>query len=204
MLAEVSQSIQYSCLLEQKSREVEAAMAQLLATNQRLQKTQDELVQAEARFRELQAREELLKRRLSSQIRSSLELDEILKTAVQEVRSLLQIDRCQFLWYHKSTDSSRYELMHAAYDPQLPIELYWPSTIEQVKTINEPVHEREVLRIDEIASDEQLEINSRDRLQALGLRALLVAPVQTRSHQKGVIVCEHFRDHRPGAIMKWN
>jgi urea transport system substrate-binding protein len=197
MLAEVSQSIQYSCLLEQKSREVEAAMDQLLATNQRLQKTQDELVQAEARYREVQAREELLKRRLSSQIRSSLELDEILKTAVQEVRSLLQIDRCQFFWYHKSTDSSRYELMHAAYDPQLPVELYWPSTIEQVKTINEPVHEREVLRIDEIASDEQLEINSRDRLQALGLRALLVAPVQTRSHQKGVIVCEHFRENRP-------
>lgn len=199
MLAEVSQSIQYSCLLEQKSREVEAAMAQLVATNQRLQKTQDELVQAEARYREVQAREELLKRRLSSQIRSSLELDEILKTAVQEVRSLLQIDRCQFLWYHKSTDSSRYELMHAAYDPQLPVELYWPSTIEQVKTINEPVHEREVLRIDEIASDQQLESNSRDRLQSLGLRALLVAPVQTRSHQKGVIVCEHFREHRP-----WN
>lgn len=197
MLAEVSQSIQYSCLLEQKSREVEAAMAQLLATNQRLQKTQDELVQAEARYREVQAREDLLKRRLSSQIRSSLELDEILKTAVQEVRSLLQIDRCQFLWYHKSTDSSRYELMHAAYDPQLPVELYWPSTIEQVKTINKPVHEREVLRIDEIASDEQLEINSRDRLQDLGLRALLVAPVQTRSHQKGVIVCEHFRGNRP-------
>lgn len=197
MLAEVSQSIQYSCLLEQKSREVEAAMAQLVATNQRLQKTQDELVQAEARFREVQAREELLKRRLSSQIRSSLELDEILKTAVQEVRSLLQIDRCQFLWYHKSTDSSRYELMHAAYDPQLPVELYWPSTIEQVKTINKPVHEREVLRIDEIASDEQLDINSRERLQALGLRALLVAPVQTRSHQKGVIVCEHFRGNRP-------
>lgn len=197
MLAEVSQSIQYSCLLEQKSREVEATMAQLLATNQRLQKTQDELVQAEARYREVQAREELLKRRLSSQIRSSLELDEILKTAVQEVRSLLQIDRCQFFWYHKSTDSSRYELMHAAYDPQLPVELYWPSTIEQVKTINKPVHEREALRIDEIASDEQLEIKSRDRLQALGLRALLVAPVQTRSHQKGVIVCEHFRGNRP-------
>src|ERR671932_1241483 len=197
MLAEVSQSIQYTCLLEQKSREVEAAMAQLLATNQRLQKTQDELLQSETRFRELQAREELLKRRLSSQIRTSLELDEILKTAVQEVRSLLQIDRCQFLWYHKSTDSSRYELIHAAYDPQLPVELYWPSTIEQVKTINEPVHERQVLRIDEIATDQQLEVSSRHRLQAFGLRALLAAPVQTRSHQKGVIVCEHFREYRP-------
>jgi two-component system NtrC family sensor kinase len=195
MLAEVSQSIQYSCLLEQKSREVQAAMAQLIATNDQLRRTQDELLLAEARFRELQTREELLKRRLSSQIRSSLELDEILKTAVQEVRSLLQIDRCQFFWYH--TDAPHYQLIHAAYDPELPIELHWPSTIEQVKTINEPVHEREMLRIDDMVSDRHLEMSSHDRLVALGLRALLVAPVQTRSHQKGVIVCEHFREDRP-------
>ena len=99
-LAEVSQAIQYSCLLEQKSREVEAAMAQLIATNEQLHKTQNQL-------RELQAREELLKRRLSSQIRSSLELDEILRTAVREIRSLLEIDRCQFLWYHNTTDTPR-------------------------------------------------------------------------------------------------
>ncbi len=197
MLAEVSQSIQYSCLLEQKSREVEAAMAQLLATNQQLRKTQEELIESEARFRELQAREELLKRRLSSQIRSSLELDEILKTAVQEIRSLLQIDRCQFCWYHNSTGIHRFELMYAAYDPQLPVELHWPGTMDFVKTINEPVHSRELLRIDDIDTDEQLEPSSRDCLEQLGLRALLVAPVQTRSHQKGVIVCEHFQEYRP-------
>jgi urea transport system substrate-binding protein len=199
MLAEVSQSIQYSCLLEQKSREVQAAMAQLIATNEQLQRTQQELLRSEARFREVQAREELLKRRLSSQIRSSLELDEILKTAVQEVRALLEIDRCQFLWYHNTTDIHRFELMHAAYNPELPVELHWPSTIEQVKTLNEPLHEQELLRIDHIPSDEQLEATSRERLQAIGLKALLVAPVQTRSHQKGVIVCEHFREQRP-----WN
>ncbi len=197
MLAEVSQSIQYSCLLEQKSREVEAAMAQLVATNERLQKTQDELIKAEARFRELQAREELLKRRLSSQIRSSLELDEILKTAVQEIRSLLELDRCQFLWYHKSTGTPRYELMHAAYDGKLPVELYWPSTVEHVKTLNKPMHERDLLKINDIATDMQLEESSRDYLLSLGLQSLLVAPVQTRSHQKGVIVCEHFQERRP-------
>src|ERR671932_839302 len=190
MLAEVSQSIQYSCLLEQKSREVEAAMAQLLATNQRLQKTQDQL-------RELQAREELLKRRLSSQIRSSLELDEILRTAVQEVRSLLDIDRCQFLWYFSSAENHRYELMHAACEPGLPIGLHWQSTIEQVKTLNEPIRDQDLLRIDDVTTDVQLDANSRENLQALGLKVIHVAPVLTRSHQKGVIVCEHFREHRP-------
>ena len=190
MLAEVSQSIQYSCLIEEKSREVEAAMAQLIAANDRLQKTQNQL-------RELQAREELLKRRLSSQIRSSLELDEILRTAVQEVRSLLDIDRCQFLWYFSSAENHRYELMHAACEPGLPIGLHWQSTIEQVKTLNEPIRDQDLLRIDDVTTDVQLDANSRENLQALGLKALLVAPVLTRSHQKGVIVCEHFREHRP-------
>ncbi|HEY9633834.1 MAG TPA: urea ABC transporter substrate-binding protein [Coleofasciculaceae cyanobacterium] len=197
MLAEVSQSIQYNCLLEQKSREVEIAMAQLLAINEQLQTTQNELVESEARFRELQAREELLKRRLSSQIRSSLELDEILRTAVQEIRSLLELDRCQFLWYHKSTDAPHFELMHAAYDSGLPVELYWPSTVEYVKTLNAPMHERDLLRIDDIVTDVQLDVSSQDRLVALGLKSLLVAPVQTRSYQKGVIVCEQFQERRP-------
>ena len=197
MLAEVSQSIQYSCQLEQKSREVEAAMAELVATNEQLQRTQDKLLQSEARFRELQVQEELLKRRLSSQIRSSLELDKILNTAVQEVRSLLQIHRCQFLWYHKSADPPYYELMHGACCLDLPRELCSSSTVEWVKTLNEPVRQQDLLRIDDIATDVQLEASSRECLQALGLTALLVAPVQTRSHQTGVIVCEHFQEPRP-------
>lgn len=199
MLAEVSQSIQYSCQLEQKSREVEAAMAELVATNERLQKTQDQLLQSEARFRELQAQEELLKRRLSSQIRTSLELDKILNTAVHEVRSLLQIDRCQFLWYHKLADCPYYELIHEACGESLPPQLRSLSTVDQVKTFSEPVRQQDLLRIDDISTDVQLEFSSRDRLQSLGLKTLLVAPVQTRSHQTGVIVCEHFQERRP-----WN
>lgn len=197
MLAEVSQSIQYSCQLEQKSREVEAAMAQLLATNERLQRTQDQLLQSEARFRELQAREELLKRRLSSQILSSLELDEILKTAVHEIRSLLEIDRCQFLWYHTDVHPPRYELMHGVCELELPEALCYSSTIEQVQTLKEPMQQQDLLRIDDVATDVKLETSSRTRLLDIGLKALLVAPVQTRSHQKGVVVCEHFRGQRP-------
>ncbi len=196
MLAEVSQSIQYSCLIEEKSREVEAAMAQLVVTNQQLQKTQDELLRSEARFRELQAREELLKRRLSSHIRNSLELDEILKTAVQEIRSLLEIDRCEFLWYFSSVENPHYELMYAACESGLPADLHWQSTIEQVKTLTEPSREQDLLRIDDIGADLQLDVSSRQNLIASGLKSLLVAPVLTRSHQKGVIVCEHFRECR--------
>jgi PAS domain S-box-containing protein len=51
------------------------------------------------------AREELLSRReallfdLASQIRNSLDLDTILETAVVEIRNLLQIDCCEFMWF---------------------------------------------------------------------------------------------------------
>lgn len=195
MLAEVSQSIQYSCQLEQKSREVEAAMAELVETNARLQRTQDQLLESEARFRELQAKEELLKRRLSSQIRSSLELDQILKTAVQEIRSLLQIDRCQFFWYHDKGVTPYYELIHKACCASLPPHVCI-NTVEQVKTLNNPLTKQDLLKIDDLATDVQLVASSRSNLLALGLKTLLVVPVQTRSHQTGVIVCEHFQEYR--------
>ncbi len=197
MLAEVSQSIQYSCQLEQKSREVEAAMAALIASNDRLQRTQDQLLQTEARCRELQAREKLLKRRLSSQIRSSLELDEILRTAVHEIRSLLQIDRCQFLWYHTDVEPACFELIHEAHALGLPVELHSSSSVEQVKTLKEPVRPHDLLRIDDISTDLQLEASSRNCLKASGLKALLIAPVHTRSNRTGVVVCEHFGECHP-------
>lgn len=46
-----------------------------------------------------ESRREALLFRLASQIRHSLDLDTILETTVSEIRSLLQIDRCQFIWY---------------------------------------------------------------------------------------------------------
>ncbi|HLO50756.1 MAG TPA: PAS domain S-box protein [Kamptonema sp.] len=56
------------------------------------------LQQSEIKFRKLAQQEELLNR-LATQIRNSLDLDTILQTTVNEIRNLLQIDRCYFLWY---------------------------------------------------------------------------------------------------------
>ena len=57
---------------------------------------------SETKFRQLAQHEELLNR-LASQIRHSLDLDTILQTAVNEIKNLLQIDRCYFLWYRPET-----------------------------------------------------------------------------------------------------
>lgn len=56
------------------------------------------LQQSEIQFRQLAQHEELLNR-LASQIRNSLDLHTILQTTVNQIRNLLQIDRCYFLWY---------------------------------------------------------------------------------------------------------
>ncbi|HBL12733.1 MAG TPA: urea ABC transporter substrate-binding protein [Cyanobacteria bacterium UBA11162] len=197
MLAEVSQSIQYSCQLEQKSREVEATMAQLIATNEQLQRTQDQLLQAEARFRELQAQEKLLKRRLSSQIRSSLELDQILRTAVYEIRSLLHIDRCQFLWCYPDIDPPHFELMEEAGGNLHHVSGKGQNSVDQLSGLKELIEQQCMLRIDDISTDLQLDHSSRDRLIGMGLKTLLITPLQTRANKMGVVVCEHYRESRP-------
>lgn len=72
------------------------------------------------------AREELLKRReallfqLASQIRNSLDLNTILRTAVTEIRSLLQVDCCHFLWCWEEPDEPSLSVTHEARDPRLP------------------------------------------------------------------------------------
>ncbi|HBE18921.1 MAG TPA: urea ABC transporter substrate-binding protein [Cyanobacteria bacterium UBA11149] len=205
MLAEVSQSIQYSCQVEQKSREIEAA-------NARLQKTQDQLLEAQSRFKELEAREKLLQRRLSSQIRNSLELDRILSTAVKEIRSLLQIDRCQFFWYHPNGDESTFELMEEASEPLGEGEKQ--SSLDCLEGLTELLEKQCMLRIDRLYTEVQIDISSchgdriplnhqnsvlresANSLMASGLKALLIAPVHTRAQKIGVVVCEHFRDRR--------
>lgn len=196
MLAEVSQSIQYNCQLEQKSRELEAAMAQLMATNEKLQRTQDQLLQAEAQFRQLQDQEKLLKRRLSSQIRSSLELEQILKTAVSEICSLLHIDRCQFLWYHPQSSPPRFESMEVAGELSENGGVKWNTADELLPDFPSMIQQQSLLRIDDIASDSQLKGKTRDRFLNSGLQALLIVPLQTRSNKIGVVVCEHYQQSR--------
>ena len=186
MLAEVTQSIQYSCQLEQ-------AMAQLRATNKQLRQTQEALLQSKVR-------EKLLKRRLSSQIRISLDLDKILQSAVAEIRNILEIDCCQFFWCQQSADPPSWELSQGVCESILPMELKFYSIVGEIESLlTELLRQPSLLCINDTSTDCQLDDTSRSRLQELGVKALLVAPVQTRSQKMGVVVCENFRTPRP-----WN
>ncbi|MFN6481342.1 MULTISPECIES: ATP-binding protein [unclassified Nostoc] len=155
-----------------------------------------ELRQSEVELRKLVEREKILKTRLSSQIRNSLDLNTILSTVVVEVRQLLQIDRCQFFWCHQEDESTSLELSQQACAPDLT-EPLGCSAIQNVEAISEAVIQGNLLCFDDIATDSWLDFKSRNLLVTLGFKSLLTVSVQTQSGHLGVIVCEHSRELRP-------
>lgn len=197
MLAEVSQAIEYNCQLEQKSRELEITMTELMAANERLQRTQEQLRRRTAEFRKLIYQADLLKRRLSSQIRNSLELDVILNAAVREIRELLDIDNCKFFWCRTgnlimqqfSNSQFYFELSHESSSPTL--DAISPNPLQIVPLLGEKILELNLLKIDDIATSDYLDAYSQEVLISLDLKSLLAITVHTRSGEIGVIICEH-------------
>ncbi|MBD2510158.1 GAF domain-containing protein [Nostoc muscorum FACHB-395] len=162
------------------------------------QMAQLELKQSEAELRKLVEREKILKTRLSSQIRNSLDLNTILSTVVVEVRELLQIDRCQFFWCHQEDESTSFELSQQACAPDLP-EPLGCSPIQNVEALSEAILQGNLLCFDDIATDPWLDFKNRNLLVTLGFKSLLTVAVQTQSGRLGVIVCEHSR-----ALRSWS
>ncbi|MDY6786314.1 MAG: urea ABC transporter substrate-binding protein [Cyanobacteriota bacterium] len=193
LLAEVSQGIHHSCQLEENSRALNLWMAELLRVNQRLRHTQQRLEDSQKRYREAQEREKLLKKRLSSQVRNSLNPKTILAIAVEEIANLLNLDCCQFLWYKKSKTRCSFRLgACATLDPNL-CQL---DTSEAFQVLESQIFQVSCLAVKDINRDPQLNPIRRKSLQEIGLQAFLAAPVQTRSGQNGVIICEQYQEPR--------
>ncbi|MEG4231240.1 GAF domain-containing protein [Microcoleus sp. Pol11C3] len=148
------------------------------------------------------AREELLSRRdglllgLASQMRNSLDLDKILDTAVNEIRSLLQVDQCYFLWYSISRDGQpSFAITHEAANPELK-ERLTEYPIEQVTLLAQKISNRQTLRIGDAATALCIEPPTRAFLSSLGIVSNLLLPLKTRSGQMGAVVCNHYSSHR--------
>ena len=151
------------------------------------------------------AREELLSRRegllfgLASQMRNSLDLDKILDTAVNEIRSLLQVDQCYFLWYSISRDGEpSFAITHEAANPELK-ERLTEYPIEQVTLLAEKISHRQTLRIGDAATALCIEPPTRAFLTSLGIVSNLLLPLKTRSGQMGAVVCNHYSSSRSWA-----
>ncbi|MEG4277050.1 PAS domain S-box protein [Microcoleus sp. MON1_C1] len=147
--------------------------------------SQIQLQQSEARFRKL-AEQEALVNQLASNIRESLDLDTILATTVQQIRDLLQLDRCLFFWYLPHESSPVWDVISEAKNTDLHslLGLY---SVNPTASLAEQIGNLEIIRIDDV--DALTDAAEREFLRYVGLNSLLDIPVQTQSGKIGAILC---------------
>ncbi|MDI9635857.1 PAS domain S-box protein [Oscillatoria amoena NRMC-F 0135] len=177
----------------------EAAEAALQESKAELEWRVSERTQAlqhsEAQHCKLARRESLLNR-LTRAIRNSLDLDTILQTAVEEIRSLLQISSCTFIWYHPG------EAEHLAYWDVVK-EARTPDTTSllgrydalAIGSLTQQLTAKQIVRVDAVQ-----EVSDRTQhhfFNSLGFASVLALPIETHSGAIGVVCCTHNQQNRP-------
>lgn len=157
------------------------------------QHTEEALRKSETQFREAASKEALLNC-LAGQIRASLDINEILETAVQEIRHLLKIDRCYFVWYRQNGAISHWEIVNEAKNPELNSLLGFVSSNQQIESISQKILNRDMIRIDDVQTmSDQLE---RELFLSLEFKAFLSLPIHTQSGEIGAFGCIHSTSSR--------
>ena len=141
-------------------------------------------------------RERMIKRRLASQIRNTLDFNTIVKTTVNEIRHLMQVDCCQFLWY-------RNDLEQALFEPILKtcqLEAFCPGCLEAstptIASFTEMLMEKNLVCINDIATEESIDDANRKYLNSKKLKSLLAVAIHPQSGPWGVIVCERTQQQK--------
>ncbi|WP_448561856.1 sensor histidine kinase [Trichothermofontia sp.] len=151
---------------------------------------------------EIMARREALLLRLSQQIRNApLDMDALLAVAVQEVRQVLALDRCHFLWgWTTSTASPSANASVDSHPPGLLAVTHEDKQEGLASLIGEctPAHlaslwpyltQYQVLQVDDLAGATALDRGIEAVLRDWGMSAQWLVPVETRSGQLAAIVC---------------
>ncbi|MEG4023238.1 PAS domain S-box protein [Microcoleus sp. S13C4] len=146
---------------------------------------QRQLQQSEARFRKL-AEQEALVNQLASNIRESLDLDTILATTVQQIRDLLQVDRCVFIWYLPDASPPAWDVVHEAKNDDLFSLLgYFPAEITGM--LPQKIGNLEVYQIDDVATvSDPLE---QKFFLEVGCKSVLDLPIKSAGGLTGVVSC---------------
>src|SRR6478672_668783 len=158
-----------------------------------------------------ESRREALLFRLANQIHHSLTLDTILETAVSEICSVMNIDRCMFLWYRPQVicisaacpieiilreNQPTWEIIYEAKNSDLP------SLIGSYKAAELGEFTEDLLQLKIIQANEVGNIPDplmREFFMWNGFTAILALPIKTRSGIIGVISCG-----RCTTIQPWN
>lgn len=148
--------------------------------------------------RELHSRREGILLRLASHIRTSLDLDTILRVTVEDIRDMLGIDRCNFLWCWNHTDPSRNEIQiilaitHESKRSDME-SLLGECSESQTAALRETMLKLKNWVVEDSRTDESLEPELREVLDGWGVQSLLVVPLETRSGQLGAVICHERR-----------
>jgi len=146
---------------------------------------QIQLQKSETRFRKL-AEQEALLNQLASNIRESLDLDTILATTVQQIRDLLQLDRCLFIWYEPDASQPVWAVQYEAKNADLPSLLgVFPAGVTGSHA--ERIANLEIIRIDDFET--VTDRGERQFFRYVGFNSLLDIPLQTSGGKIGVICC---------------
>lgn len=173
-------------LAEERAKAILSIFAARATAELQRQRTEDALRQSERQFRELASKETLLNR-LASQIRASLDINQILENAVTEVRNLLQIDMCVFSWYRAEAEPPYWENVQEAKNPAVPSLLDLRPTTEEVGPIAQKVLQKAIIRFDDVEAIS--DPVSRQFFLSLGFKASVILPVHTQSGEIGCLSC---------------
>ncbi|MBD1884025.1 GAF domain-containing protein [Microcoleus vaginatus] len=178
-----------------RDEEVELLMAvgtQLaIAINQAELYEKSRLAAAESKAAAMQQK---LLNQLGSQIRASLDLDTILATTVRQIRDLLQLDRCLFMWYTPEAETPAWDVVHEAKNDDLFSLLgYYPA--EVTGTLAQKIANLEIYQIDDVATfSDPVE---REFFLQVGYKSVLDLPVKSAGGLTGVVGCTSCREvHR--------
>ncbi|MEW6493307.1 MAG: GAF domain-containing protein [Cyanobacteriota bacterium] len=172
--------------LKQISESLAIAIKKTRAQQER-QQAEEALRESEAKHRRLAKRETILNR-LANQIRNSLDLNTIQQTLVDEIRELLQLDRCHIAWYRPRLTPPAWEVVTEAKAGSLSSHVgCYPST--EIGSVAEKLLRLELIREDavETLSDPV----RRQFLLSLGYKAILALPFQTQTGEVIILSCIH-------------
>lgn len=146
-----------------------------------------ELEQTQLKFLEAQRRD-WLKSHIASQILHSFDINTILETAVSEIHTLLNMERCTFAWYCATTAQPFWEVVTEAKNPELVSAIgCYPA--ESVGHLCDRFLHGKTLQIDEVATLEDLELKK--LLVVQECKSFIGLPISTSSEVMGVLSCSY-------------
>jgi signal transduction histidine kinase len=190
-------------LSPQQLRALETLNHQVMAQLE-LERETVKLQQVSTKFQQLQqqftereslSQQESILLNLANQIRHSLDLDTILQTSVDEIRNLLEVDRCFFLWFLPNGGQFHLTVTHEARLRELP-SLIGELPNDDSQVLTNTISDLKILQINDVNADTNLSRIDQNLLLKLGIRSTLLLPLKTYSGQFGAIVCSQKNNAR--------